>query len=61
MINTQHTGIVISAKEADAWHDKIRKIMAEQKITFEKAVDLYINNQPREHWTTELARRSGDD
>lgn len=42
MTSTYHTGVVVSAKEADAWHAVIKAIMADRKIPFEQAVDFYI-------------------
>ncbi len=45
MTNTKHTGIIVSASEAEAWHATIRKIMADLRCTFEQAVNLYIDKQ----------------
>lgn len=42
MTSTQHTGVVVSAAEADLWHAEIKSIMADQWITFGEAVDVYI-------------------
>jgi|SRR5882672_86450 len=45
MISTQHTGVVVSAKEADAWHAEIKKIMADTDLTFGDAVNAYISRR----------------
>lgn len=37
-----YVGIVVSAAEADAWHEQIRVIMAEQHLNFGEAVNWYI-------------------
>lgn len=44
MTSTQHTGIVVSAKEADAWHEQIKVIMAVHALNFGDAVDYYITS-----------------
>ena len=41
-MSTQHTGTVVSAAEADAWHEQIKKIMSEHRINFADAVNFYI-------------------
>lgn len=45
MTSTQHTGVVVSAKEADAWHKAIKEIMAGCGVNFADAVNLYIEQQ----------------
>jgi|HubBroStandDraft_3_1064219.scaffolds.fasta_scaffold00924_14 hypothetical protein len=45
MANVHHTGIVVSAAEADAWQAEIREIMAERKLNFGPAVDVYIKER----------------
>lgn len=42
MSSTRHTGVVVSAIEADAWHAEIKLIMAERGLNFGDAVDVYI-------------------
>lgn len=42
MSSTRHTGVIVSAKDADAWHAEIKQIMAEESVNFGEAVDLYI-------------------
>lgn len=46
-MTTMHTGVVVSAKEADAWHAEIKQIMAEQGLNFGEAVNLYIDGHRR--------------
>ena len=45
MSSTQHTGVVVSKKEAEAWHAEIRKIMAAQGLNFGDAVNVYITSR----------------
>ena len=45
MTSTQHTGVVVSAKEADAWHAAIKKIMAERALNFGDAVNWWVAKQ----------------
>lgn len=44
-MTTQHTGVVVSAAEADAWHAEIKIIMAEQQLNFGEAVNVYISRR----------------
>jgi len=44
MTSTTHTGVVVSAKQADTWHAEIKQIMADKEINFGDAVDVYIAN-----------------
>lgn len=46
MTGTTHTGVIVSAKEADAWHAAIKKIMVERALNFGDAVNWYISNKP---------------
>lgn len=47
MTTTQHTGVIVSVAEADAWHEEIRHIMAARKINFGDAVNVYIDERRR--------------
>lgn len=46
MTSTRHTGVVISAKDADAWHIEIKQIMVDHKLNFGEAIDVYIARTP---------------
>lgn len=39
------TGMVVPAREADAWHAEIRRIMSERSLNFGPAVDYYIRRK----------------
>lgn len=55
MTSTQHTGVVVSAKEADAWQAEIRRIMADRSINFGPAVDWYIAQRQDKRVPVKLA------
>lgn len=60
MTSTQHTG-TISLADADRQTEAVKKIMAEQKLEFGPAYDVYIARMHPEHSTTRLARLAGHD
>ncbi len=37
----------LTEQEADKQQEAVRKIMAERRVTFEKAVDIYIEQQKK--------------
>lgn len=43
--NIQHTGRIVSVAEADRQSDAVKKIMADQKLDYGPAYDVYIRRE----------------